>query len=181
MKTSVQIDITSTQLHKFIQSYRVAHPQIEEPGSLVDSAISARWPEANPLEIVYQAAVNQAREDFDRIAREAARKTEEWIDTTVQGDLFSALPQVRIPKWLTDREGARIPYYKASPDDVIAFLEARRVGLRAEIVALEQTLEGKQAQYGIIESELGKHLKIRELARQNGLDLKSVRYARQGE
>lgn len=181
MNVSTAVDITSAQLHKLIQSYRQAHPHIEDVEALVDAAIHERWPAANPFEVAYSALVNQANEDFDKIVRDAARKTEEWIDTTVQGDLFSTLPPVRVPKYLTDAQGQRIPYWKASPEDVIAFLQARAEGLTAEIGALQETLSLKERQRASIQTELAKHLRIREVARQNGIQSSEVRYERRDD
>lgn len=179
MNTSISIDITSTQLHKFIQSYRQANPQIEDVETLVDSAIQKRWPSANPYEVAYAAVLNQANEDLDKIVRDAARKTEEWIDTTVQGDLFSTLPPVRIPKWLIDQNGNRKEYWKASPEDVLVFLETRATGLEAEITVLEEALATKKAQINALRAEMAKHRQVIDIAKQNGLDPKQVSYARQ--
>lgn len=179
MNTPIAIDITSTQLHKFIQSFRQANPQIEDVETLVDTAIQTRWPSANPYEVAYAAVINQTDTDMEKMVREAARKTEEWIDTTVQGDLFSALPPVRIPKWLTDKNGDRKEYWKASPGDVLAFLDTRAAGLTAEIDALNEVLSAKQTQLDSIRAEIAKHRQIIEIARQNGVDPHTVSYARQ--
>lgn len=179
MNTSITIDITTDQLHKFIKSFRQANPHIEDAETLVDAALQSRWPKANPEEVTYAAVLNQANEDFDKMVREAVRRAEEWVDTTVQGDLFSALPPVRVPKWVTDKNGDRKEYWKASPEDVLAFLSARAEGLTAEIGALQEVLYAKKNTLASIEAEIIKHRQIIAIAKQNGIDAQTVSYARQ--
>lgn len=179
MNTSITIDITTDKLHKFVKSFRQANPHIEDTEALVDAALQSRWPKATSEDIIYSAFLNQANEDFDKMVREAVRKTEEWVDTTVQGDLFSALPPVRIPKWVTDINGDRKEYWKASPEDVLAFLNARAEGLTAEIGALQETLDTKKNSLASIDVEIAKHRQIIAIARQNGIDARTVSYARQ--
>jgi hypothetical protein len=180
MNISTPIDVSATDLLNGIKNYRIANPHLEDVEDLVDAFINSCWPSANPYEVTYAAILNEVKKTVAEMVRKAARKTEEWIDTTVQGDLFNNM-SVRLPKWLTDRDGNPIQYWKASNDDIIAFLDARLAGINAEIGALEETLVAKNQLKASFKTEQEKQLKVRKIAKENGIDPSTVRYARQPE
>lgn len=181
MNTATAIDITMKELHAYFQNYQATHQNLSNPEQIIIRAVEARWPGADPDEVLRQAEINWLQQQHADIAREAGRKLSQWIDTTArskQGDLFDSMPdhiQLKVPpKFLID--GQSVPYWKVSIADALPYFQVKEQSLSAEESALRQAADEKKVMKELVHMQVERVSQMIYMAEANGIDPKSVRY-----
>lgn len=181
MNTTTAIDITMKELHGYFQNYQATHQHLASPDQIIIRAVEARWPGADPDEVLRQAECNWLQQQHTDLAREAGRKLSQWIDTTArskQGDLFDQMPdhiQLKVPpKFLID--GESVPYWKVSIADALPYLQGKAEFLIAEERALRQAADAKMEMKNMVMIQVERVSHMIHLAESNGIDPRTVKY-----
>ena len=184
MNTTTAIDITMKELHGYFQNYQATHQHLASPDQIIIRAVEARWPGADPDEVLRQAECNWLRQQHTDLAREAGRKLSQWIDTTArskQGDLFDQMPdhnQLKVPpRFLID--GESVPYWKVSIAEALPYFQVKEQSLAAEEAALRQAADEKKVMRDLVRIQVERVSHMLHLAESNGIDPRTVKYVHQ--
>lgn len=183
MNSTIAIDITMKDLHAYFQNYQAKHYQLTDAEKIIIAAIDARWPGADPDEILRQAEINWLNQQITDTARAAGIKLSQWIDTTArsrQGDLFDTMPdhiELKVPpRFLID--GDAVPYYKVSIADALPYFQVKEQALAAEVGALLQAAEQKKVMKELVHMQVEQVSKMIKMAESNGIDPRTVKYVK---
>jgi hypothetical protein len=176
MTTTVSVDLTMKELHRYFEKYQIANPALEDADDIISAAIAERWPGADPNEVLRQAEINWLAEDRKDIVRDANRDMAKWVDTTVQGDLFDNYP-VRVPCWFMI-DGEPREYWKVSIADALSYLQVRESALRAEADALQQAADEKRTMADRAKQQVEQTAHLIHMAEEKGIDPHTVKYAK---
>jgi hypothetical protein len=187
MNTATAIDITMKELHGYFQDYQAVHQDMADPEQIIIRAIHARWPGADPDEVLRQAEINWLKQERTRIVREAGSKLSKWIETTArskQGDLFDTMPdhiQLKVPpRFLLEGESDPVPYWKVSIADALPYFQVKEQALSAEEAALRQAADEKKVMKELVRMQVERVSQLIRMAESNGIDPKTVRYVQKG-
>lgn len=175
----VRYDGTMEDLHRYFKKFKISNPQLIDPKDLITRAVEARWPGADPRDLMEDGEENWLRRDMEDMVRDASRDMNKWIDTTAQGDLFNQYP-VRVPRWFLI-DGKQTPYYEVTLQDALPYLRAREAATRAEADALQSAADEKRRIAGETHMQVEQTLHLIQIAKDNGIDPAKVRYERQDD
>jgi hypothetical protein len=168
------ISETMEQVHKHFEKYLALHREIIDDSEVISRAVAERWPGADPLEVLHQAEINSLIRA--RNAMYADPRKNKWITTTAQGDLFHAVP-VRVPSVLIV-DGRPLPYYEATILDGLEWWQARRDAKTANADSFAEAERTRRDEAAEAAEEAEKLAEIVRTATANGIDPRSVRYAK---
>lgn len=173
---TVKIAITETmdQVHKHFEKYLALHREILDGHEIIARAVAERWGDADPRAVLEQAEVNSLEKA--RMAMLANPKKNPWKITTCQGDLFNTVA-VRVPSVLMI-DGTPTPYYEASIVDWLQWWNARRDAKSVEEDVLTEAADTRRAEKIEAKAEGEKLEALVQTALDNGVDPKTVKYAR---
>lgn len=174
--STITVDVTMKELHRYFAKFQIANPTIQEPAAVITAAICNRWPWANPDSVLREAEINWLRQDRKDMVRAAGRDMSKWVDTTVQGDLFNDYP-VKVPQWFMI-DGEPQEYWKVSIEQALSYLQARESALRAEAGALEQAAGEKHAMADTAKWQVKRTVELIQMAEERGVAPRTVKYAR---
>ena len=172
------IEITMPELHKHVKAWLIRHPHVSDMEAALQEATRERFPYCPPDEVLHQAAVNWLNQDKLNNARDASRNLEQWVDTSVQGDMFNDLP-MRVPAFII-KNGQPVEYWKCSIAELLEVVESKVAALQMQEQQLREAADAKLFQ---LNAERANARNIRtaiERARAAGIDPATLTYAKAG-
>jgi hypothetical protein len=170
----VALNETMADVQAHVRSWMSLHPDILDDAAVLDRAIAERWKGVPAASVLEQAELNTIAAERNKRGRNP--KQNPWVTTEVQGDLFHDVP-VKIPS-LMMIGGKWRPYTEASIHDGLAFWSSLRQSestLADNLQEAATVRRGRASEAGIEEKQL---MQIIRLAEANGIDTRTLRYAK---
>lgn len=171
---AITLDITMPELHKHIKAYQMRNPSISDAQALLEMAINERWPGLRIDDVLRQAEINWIALDRRNMVRDAARNLNEWVDTTVQGDMFNDIAS-KVPRWIL-RGQDPVEYWKCSPTELKEYLITRAQQVKADAMHYRNLANEKDNELRRIEAEIEHTNAIIKRATDAGLNPDDLRY-----
>jgi len=165
---------TMEQVQKHIERYLALHVEITDDAQIMNEAIRERWGQVAPSAVLEQAEINSIKAARDKRLRDP--RTNPWVDTTVQNDLFNNVV-VKVPSVLIVNGKPR-PYYEASIRDGLEFWRARQDAKAVEENHFREAAQVRQAEAAEAGTQADILERMAATAVSEGLDPNMVRYAR---
>lgn len=166
---------TMEQVHKHVEKYIAVHKETVDDHEALVHAIRERWGEVDHLAILEQAELNSIAASRRKLLSD--RRTNPWIETHAQGDLFDAVG-VKIPSMLLI-DGKPRPYYQVSILEGLEWWRARQDNKATEASAFRTAADARDQEASEATSEAEKLEKLISRAMDHGVDPRSVLYAKQ--
>jgi hypothetical protein len=173
----VVIDITMPELHKRIKNWQVRNPGVTDPHQAMLCAINESWPGADVHQVLFQAEANWIRQDRLDMIRDKNKNLKNWVDTTVQGDMFNDLP-ISVPEHIIDDQGEAVEYWKCSLPNILKYVETRILSLTTEEKALRDAADVKRAEIEKAKANADKMRTAIARAVEAGIDPTTLSYAK---
>lgn len=175
--STIAITETMEQVHKHLEKYQALHKEISDEQDVLEQAVRERWGDVAPQDLLVQAELNSL--SAARLKNLSNPKTNPWVDTTAQSDLFNNVP-IRVPSMLMVR-GKQKPYWECSIIDGLEWWRAREDAKAKEqdVYLVAAKAAGDASAFATSESE-----KLEDLVRRaqaEGVDPSTVMYAKAQE
>lgn len=166
--TASTVDVTFSELHKHIQSWRREHIEVQDITVALEMALNERWPGIAPADICFQAELNSLAFERTREVKAAVQNTDDWIDTHAQGDMFNPLP-FSVPKMML-KDGKPARYYEMTVSEMAQFLAASAQNTDMQAEEFQKIANDKRAKSARIRQSLEQIRKVIALAEANGIN-----------
>jgi hypothetical protein len=140
-------------------------PNLGALDALLESVIQRLCGTATICDALFEAEREQLLKDALALANKAARSLNQWVDTTVQGDLFIDLPPVRFPRQVVIDDQIKT-VNEVSLHEAVAWLGSR-IQTQGFVVEAHETVTEKQR---AALSEMQHNLRTLELAQAQCID-----------
>lgn len=171
---NIAITETMEQVHKHLEKYLALHRELVDERTLMHDAIRERWGDVDPAALLEQAEVNSLA--AARMKLISNPKTNPWITTSAQGDLFNAV-SMRVPSMLMV-DGKPRPYYEASIIDGLEWWRARQDAKKDEANGLRDAARLRDDESDEAAAEAEKIEAMVRRAIDNHIDPRTVMYAK---
>jgi hypothetical protein len=162
------------QVQKHLEKYQALHRELTDERQVMNMAIRERWGDVEPESLLVQAELNSLM--LARAKMISDPKKNPWVCTNAQGDLFNSVP-VRVPAMLMIN-GKPCPYYEASILDGLEFWQARQDAKKVEANGFREAAEHRENESAEALNEAEKLDALVRTALDNGVDPRTVMYAR---
>lgn len=173
--TEVIITETMEQVHKHCVTYLALHKELLDEAQVLDMAIRERWGDAEAGAVLRQAELNSLAAARMKLITDP--KTNPMVDTTTQGDLFHDVP-LTVPKVLIVN-GKPTSYDKCGPLDGLEYWRARQDATKKEAETYREAAAQRDAVSAQAAEHAERHESVIRIAVENGIDPRTLTYARQ--
>lgn len=171
----LMITETMEQVHKHCVTYLALHREQLDEATILETAIRERWGDADASEVLWQAELNSLAAARMKLITDP--KSNPMVDTTTQGDLFHTVP-LTVPKVLIIN-GKPTPYDQAGPLDGLEYWRARQDATKKEAETFREAAAQRDATSAQAAEHAERHEAVIRIAIENGIDPRTLTYARQ--
>jgi hypothetical protein len=163
------------QVHAHLKKYLVLNRELLDETEVLERGIRERFGDVSVSDVLYQAELKSLSNERMKLVNNP--KENKWVTTSAQGDLFNDVP-VRVPSVLIIN-GKPTPYYEASILDGLEWWLARQDHKANEARLYREAADKSEEESAIAHDEVDKLEQLARKAMDNGIDPRSVLYAKE--